>query len=142
MAKNMNIDYDKYLNKAFLVDTFKWESTQAVGTVVGSYTFPDAALVSNFLKVPFINSSLFRCRAKAIIQVIGTPQHQGILLASAEPVTTKKVGLQYINNSMNAPHSFLIANTSTCTELELPFYSNTKLLRTDSEPADSVQLEL
>jgi hypothetical protein len=136
MAKNMNIDYDKYLNKAFLVDTFKWESTQAVGTVVGSYTFPDAALVSNFLKVPFINSSLFRCRAKAIIQVIGTPQHQGILLASAEPVTTKKVGLQYINNSMNAPHSFLIANTSTCTELELPFYSNTKLLRTDSEPAD------
>jgi len=136
MGKYMDIDYSKYLNKPFLVKTFDWSTTDNVGALVSSLTFPNDALVSNFLRVPFLNSSLFRCRAKAIIQIIGTPQHQGILLASSEPVTTKSTGLQYINNSMNAPHSFLVANVSTCTELELPFYSSTKLLRTDSEPSE------
>ena len=136
MAKNMEIDYSKYLNKPFLVNTFKWNTTDAAFTNLVNLPFPDSVYVSNFLKVPFINSSLFRCKAKAIIQVIGTPQHQGILLASSEPIHKVQQGQQYINDAMNAPHSFLVANVSTCTELELPFYSNTKLLRTDADASE------
>lgn len=136
MAPRTDIDYSKYLNKAFLVKTFTWNTTDTQFSKVGEVQLPSDIHFNNFLKVPFNNSSMFRCKAKAYIQVIGTPQHQGIIIASAQPYSANDIGREYINNMMNAPHGFLIANTSSVIELELPFYSNTKVLRTDSVSND------
>jgi hypothetical protein len=129
VPKDLLIDYQAYLNKPFLVGSYKWQDTAGVGVSLVQLNCPSDILKSAYLKIPFENSSLYRCKAKVLVQVLGTAQHQGILLVAAQPAfDTSMSGAIHMNDRLNAPHTFLCASSSTSVELEIPFYSNSKLL--------------
>jgi hypothetical protein len=128
----MEMDYSRILNKPYFVSNVTWSTSQtAVGTHIGRFDVPSGILNNSLVKLPFFASTYFRAKIKAILQVSGTPMHQGIIIASAMPAkfpsqpTTDPNLL--INSYLCAPHVFLSANESTPVLLEVPFYVNTKL---------------
>jgi hypothetical protein len=140
----LEMDYTRYLNKPFLIKTLSWPTSAAAFSSLGTITLPYDLYLNDFLKVPFFHSAMFRARGTVYLQVAGTPLHQGILLAASQALCTVGGGNTgnrlYVNNYMNAPHSFLLANNASSIGLEAPFYVNSKLLRCDSNANDVVDL--
>lgn len=122
------MDFSRILNKPFLVGRFDWVTGDSRGAIVGSMLFPRVMLSNYLANVPFRSSTLYRMRACVILQVSGTPMHQGLLLAAAIPP-----GLQPEDPTqlLQAPHSFLNANESTPVCIEIPFYSRCPLAKTN-----------
>lgn len=137
VSSDFLMDYTRILNKPFRVGTVKWTTTNNRNTFLDILKFPEMVLANPLAAVPFDASTMYRCKASLILQVSGTPMHQGTLLAAALPIgygtaiNPTITGLNATNTLMAAPHVFLSANESTPATLEIPFYPNSKLTKCD-----------
>lgn len=139
----LKMDFSRILNKPYYIATIPWTTTNLEGAelfttsgapFVSGFNVPDSIFLNALSKIPFQASTLYRGKVRLIIQVAGTPMHQGCVLFSAQPVGFQ-VGVNTLSNRINslmaAPHVFAFANESTAVSLEVPFYFNTKLGKTD-----------
>jgi hypothetical protein len=131
IPKNLLMNFSNILDKPYLISSFKWTTAQAQYTNMFYLDLPSAALTNALASIPFNASALYRTKMCIILQVLGTPMHQGMLLASSLPYPGLNVDRYAINSYLQAPHVFLAANESTPVCLEVPFYSNTKLRKCD-----------
>lgn len=129
VPRSLRQDFSRILDKPVLVKTVQWTTARNAHESIAIIDFPEAALINEVARVPFRTSCLYRTKMCAYIQVTGTPQHQGTLLASALPFPGVLPTSLTMNTYLQAPHIFLSANESTPVCLEIPFYSNTKLRR-------------
>lgn len=127
----LEMDYSVILNKPFLLDTVDWPNTATRHSLLLSYELPGDVLANALAEIPFTASVYYRAKISMVFQVSGTPMHQGILLASAQPLNNLDGSIDRINSYLSAPHVFLHANESTSVALEIPFYVNSKLAPID-----------
>jgi len=66
-------------------------------------------------------------RACVLLQLSGTPMHQGLLLGAVTPTNN----LPAMQSMLSAPHAFMNANESTPVCIEVPFYFTVQLARTN-----------
>jgi hypothetical protein len=135
---SLKMDFSRILNKPFFIRNVNWVNTAPAFTVLSNISIPGDLLLNQLAKVPFASSVLYRAKITLIMQVSGTPMHEGMLIAAAfpngyEPTTGTSAAnaRAYIGSYMSAPHVFMSANESTPVALEVPFYVNGKLDRTD-----------
>lgn len=139
----LKMDFTRILNKPYYIATVPWSTVATVGTELfansgapftAGFNVPDSIFLNALSKIPFQSSTLYRGKVRLLIQVAGTPMHQGCLLFSAQPPGFQ-VGVNTLPNRFNSlmagPHVFAFANESTAVSLEVPFYFNTKLGKTD-----------
>lgn len=139
----LKMDFTRILNKPYYIATIPWSTSNLSGTelftnsgapFVNGFNIPDSIFLNSLSKIPFQASTLYRGKVRLIVQIAGTPMHQGCVLFSAQPVGFQ-VGVSTASNRFNsllaAPHVFAFANESTAVSLEVPFYFNTKLGKTD-----------
>jgi hypothetical protein len=140
IPEQMGMDFSRILNKPFLVGKFNWSTSDTRHSCPVDLSLPSAILTNlpcgASLRVPFDAAALYRANLKIILQVSGTPMHQGTLLVTSIPkgcsLTTVSGNLSSrLSTYMAAPHTFLYANGSSSVSLEVPFYANTKFLATD-----------
>jgi hypothetical protein len=140
MYKPVEMDYSLFLGKPFLVGVVPWSNLATQYLNIASFVFPIDFYSNPFLATPFARSSFFRCKARAIVQVSGTPLHQGILLVSAmPPAGVNYAGRIILNSRLNAPHACIAACEAGSVSIDLPFYANSKLLRCDLGTNDVVK---
>lgn len=137
---NMAMDFSRIVNKPFRVGTFVWSNTNSRFDVISVLPLPSSLLsflpCGSTLRAPFEVAALYRTKMKLLFQVSGTSMHQGTLIVAAMPYdfasqTVDGNRASRIASYMSAPHTFLYANGSSSTTLEVPFYANTKFLYTD-----------
>lgn len=139
----LKMDFTRILNKPYYIATIPWSTVNLQGVELftdsgapftSGFNIPDSIFLNALSRIPFQASTLYRGKVRLIIQIAGTPMHQGCVLFSAQPVGFQ-VGsntlLNRFNSLMAAPHVFAFANESTAVSLEVPFYFNTKLGKTD-----------
>lgn len=161
VSPEMRIDFSRFVGKPFHLATTQWTTAQAVATDILSMGMPSSVLSLNRnASAPFDLAALYNLRACFLVQIAGTPMHNGILIASVVPrvVNTTNDGSSILHTYQTAPHAFLYANSSSAICVEVPWYSNTKLRFTPSvndaqdqlglaptpiaTPADYAQLKL
>jgi len=142
VPKDLSIDYSKILNKPFFIGNIDWNTTQGSGVLLNHLEIPFSILTNELSKYPFNTSVLYRAKVSLIYQVAATPMHQGTVIVAAVPVGTHLALIEQptllFNKMMTAPHAFLYANESTSIRVQVPFYSNSKLVNTD-ERGDTFQ---
>lgn len=129
------MNYDQILDKPFLVTTIPWSTATTNFTELWRLPFPSSIMSNPLAKVPFNASALYQAKMCCMLQVSGTPMHQGLLLVAALPH-----GIPTIvnpNQILSAPHVFLNATESTSVCLECPMYTPTSLYRTQ-DPTSQV----
>lgn len=132
------MDFSRILNKPFFISNVNWPTTSVAFSVLQEIKIPADILLNNLAKVPFESSVFYRCKISLILQVAGTSMHQGTIIASALPIgvdpipgQTPAIVRSQMGSLMCAPHVFLSANEATPAALEIPFYVNGKLDKTD-----------
>jgi hypothetical protein len=133
MPLDLKMDYSRILQKPFLVFTAPWEAITAPFASLTNLSIPSAILGNALAKIPFTSTVAFRAKLCLMIQVAGTPMHSGTLLVTALPMKIPGALLSNRGSIMAAPHAFCHANESTAVCLEVPFYSNSKLLYSDPD---------
>lgn len=133
---NLKMDFSRILNKPYFIKNITWTNSNAQYSVINVTRIPLDIFNNALAKIPFEASTLYRAKLSVLLQVAGTPMHQGILLASAVPIgyasdPTFVGSKQIVNSLMAAPHVFLNANEQTSTRLRVPFYVNSPLDKTD-----------
>ena len=133
---SLKMDFSRILNKPYFVKNITWNSSATQYSLIDVTRIPLEIFNNALAKIPFESSTLYRAKMSVLLQVAGTPMHQGILIASAVPIgfTSDPTFLgskQVINSLMAAPHVFLNANEQTSTRLRIPFYVNSPLDKTD-----------
>jgi len=136
LPRELKMDFDRILNKPFLIDVQQWDTTTAAMTNLITKPFPTSMLDNDQLRAPFRFAAKYRMKACMMLQVTGTPLHQGIILASAVPRYCVKPSRLTVNSLLQSPHVFLSANEATPACLEIPFYSQTKLRNTFTAEAN------
>lgn len=133
LPQKLEMDYSRILNKPYFVKNVTWRDTDILNKKLGSFNIPGDILINELAKIPFKASVYYRAKVKAIVQVSGTPMHQGCVIASALPAGFPNyVRKEYIRNTlMCCPHVFLLANEATPGEVEIPFYVQGKLAAID-----------
>jgi len=140
IPEQIGMDFSRILNKPFLVGKFNWSTSDTRYSSPLDLSLPSAILQNlpcgASLRVPFDAAALYRANLKIILQVSGTPMHQGTLLVTSVPKGCSFSTLSgdlasRVSSYMAAPHTFLYANGSSSVSLEVPFYANTKYLATD-----------
>jgi len=133
VPESLKMDFSRILNKPFFIKNISWDTAAATHSQIGVIGIPSEILVNALAKIPFQSAAFFRSKVVLIMQVSGTPMHQGIVLASAIPRlgTIATVASMNVNRALMAPHVFLSANEATPVILEVPFYSPTKLRNVD-----------
>lgn len=131
----LEMDYSRILNKPFFVKNIIWNATSPIARVLGTVKIPLDILINQLALVPFNASVFYRSKITLLLQVSGTPMHQGTVIAAAHPIgsfgRTINGNILDLGSYMCAPHVFLSANQSTSAALEVPFYCNGKLEYTD-----------
>jgi len=127
----LKMDFDKFVNKPWYVATFPWMTSDPKFTDISTISIPTSLLVNPQLQAPFQFAAKYRLKACFMLQVTGTPMHQGTLLASVVPTNCVSTTRAAVNCNLQAPHAFLSANEATPVCIEIPFYSNTKLRSPD-----------
>jgi len=127
--KSVKMDFSTILNKPFFCNNYTWATGMPAYSTVANINFPTNALSGSLATAPFYFSSLCRIRGCFNLQVSGTSMHQGLLLAAAVPADQVAIG---INQLLCAPHVFLNANEATPVCLEMPYYSPSNLIKTNS----------
>jgi len=128
VPKDLEMDFSRILNKPFLIDIYNWTASTTVYSNLFEVTLPTALLSNALASVPFTSSALFRMKMCVLLQVSGTPMHQGLLLAGVIPSQFTPI---HPTQLLMAPHTFLNANESTSVCIEVPFYQRTPLGRTN-----------
>lgn len=136
--KEYKMNFDKILNKPFLVTTIPWSDTAFINTELWRLPFPSSIMSNPLAKIPFNASTFFQARMCCMLQVSGTPMHQGLILVAAVPHSTPQITNP--NQILSAPHVFLNANEATSVCLECPMYYNASLVRTQDSAASSSNL--
>jgi len=134
----LEMDYSRILNKPYFVKNLTFTTANVAGDTLGQLLIPGDILSNDLAKIPFQASVFYRVKVTLILQISGTPMHQGMLLAAAFPNGYLDRPADSVNNTtlklnsyMCAPHVFLAANESTSVALEIPFYVNGKLAKVD-----------
>jgi hypothetical protein len=130
IPRELKMNFDVILDKPYYVKDVPWTTNDAIFTQIGVLNIPDDILVNQMLQVPFNTAAKYRTKMKLLIQVAGTPQHQGTVIVAAMPGSSITPSRDSFNSMLQAPHVFLSANESTPVALEVPFYSQTKLRNT------------
>jgi len=125
----LEMDYSRILNKPYFIKNIPW-TTASVGNLA-NISIPTDILTNPLARIPFSASVFYRARLNVVLQVAGTPMHQGCILASAVPLGCLANTIYDMNTRMCAPHAFLYANESTAVNVEVPFYVNSKLQLVD-----------
>jgi len=132
----LKMDFSRILNKPYFIKNIVWTNTSAQFAVIDVTRIPLDIFNNALAKIPFEASTLYRAKMSILLQVAGTPMHQGILIAAAMPIgfasdPTYTGVRRSLNSLMAAPHVFLNANEQTSTRLRVPFYVNSPLDKTD-----------
>lgn len=132
LPPKLEMDYSVILNKPFFIRNITWSNTSVVGQVLTAINIPSDILTNPLVRVPFNASVYYRAKISVVLQVAGTPMHNGLLIAAALPnggdnMWQSPSNLINMNKYMAAPHAFLSANEATPVVLEVPFYVNSKL---------------
>lgn len=122
------MNFDRILNKPFLVTTVKWSTTANIFTELWRLPFPSSIMSNPLAKVPFNSATFYQARMCCMLQVSGTPMHQGLILVAAVPHGTPAITNP--NQLLSAPHVFLNATESTSVCLECPMYTPSTLYKT------------
>lgn len=130
MPSQGRLDFDSILNKPFLIGTATWNTSSAKFAELIRIGFPSSIMTNALAKVPFVYSTYYNLKMCVMLQVSGTPMHQGILLAATIPHAAPTVIRP--NQLLSAPHVFLNANESTAVCLEAPMYVPTSTYLTPS----------
>lgn len=133
---SLKMDFSRILNKPYFIKNITWDTTGTQFSLLDVTKIPLDIFNNALAKIPFESSTLYRAKMSILLQVAGTPMHQGIILAGAMPVGYASDPLsvgskQLVNSLMAAPHVFLNANEQTSARLRIPFYVNTLLDKTD-----------
>lgn len=141
LPRDYKMDYDLIVDKPFLVTVTNWATTNTQFTELARHAFPTAAITNPTITAPFSTSTFNQLRMCALLQVSGTPTHQGLILAAAIPHGSPTI--ENPNQVLCAPHVFLNASEATSVCLELPFYSPATLRRNNVPGliADDTQVE-
>jgi len=139
---NNRQDYSHLLNKPFFVKTVDWTTSDAFASILTTNVLVPADIVSNaLLAVPFLSMAKWKGKMCAIVQVVGTPQHQGTLIAYAyPPYLRSEENSSQPMEALAAPHVLLSANQSTSACLELPFYCASNLAECFVRTTDAVAI--
>lgn len=129
------MNFDQIVDKPFLITVSNWATTNNQFTELARFAFPSAAITNPTIIAPFSTSTFNQLKMCALLQVSGTPTHQGLILAAAIPHGCPPI--EHPNQVLCAPHVFLNASEATSVCLELPFYSNTTLKRNNIPYAQS-----
>lgn len=127
------MNYDQILNKPFLVTSINWTTATPSLTEHWRLPFPSSMMSNPLARVPFTSSTFFQARMCCMLQVSGTPMHQGLILVAAVPHGCPKIVNP--NQILSAPHVFLNATESTSVCLECPMYTPSTLYRTNEATA-------
>lgn len=131
--KEFKMNFDQILDKPFLVTTINWTTAAANFTELWRLPFPSSIMSNPLARVPFESAVFYQARMCCMLQVSGTPMHQGLLLVAAVPHGTPKI--ENANQILSAPHVFLNATESTSVCLECPMYTPSSLYRTNAANA-------
>lgn len=124
------MNYEKILDKPFLVTTINWSTTAPNFQELWRLPFPSCIMSNPLARVPFEASTYFQAKMCCMLQVSGTPMHQGLILVAAVP--TGAPAVINPNQILSAPHVFLNATESTSVCLECPMYTPSTLYRTQA----------
>lgn len=151
----LKMDYDVILNKPFYLNSIPWTTSNARKSYISTLRIPGDVLNNALSQIPFTASVYYRAKVALVLQVSGTPMHQGCLLAACSPInnfTRNTTNWDFaINRLLASPHVFLNANESTPVVLEVPFYVNSPLAAIDqtnttifggNNSADYAQVEI
>jgi len=122
------MNFDQILDKPFLVTTISWSTGATNFTELWRLPFPSSIMSNPLAKIPFDAATFFQARMCCMLQVSGTPMHQGLILVAALPHNTPAITNP--NQILCAPHVFLNATESTSVCLECPMYTPSTLYRT------------
>lgn len=134
------MNFDQILNKPFLVNTINWSTTDTANSELPRLQFPSAIMTNPLARVPFNSATFYQAKMCCMLQVSGTPMHQGLLLIAAVPHKTPNI--YNANAILCAPHVFLNASESTSVCLECPMYTPSTLYRTIANDVTSANLLL
>lgn len=124
----MEMDFTAILDKPYLIGTYNWDTTKLTNDLIFKIKIPEDLLVNFMAGAPFNYSTYMQGKVCLMMQVSGTPMHQGTLIAASIPVNSPRV--DHINQILSAPHVFLQANEATPVCLECPMYIPGTLYRT------------
>lgn len=127
IPQEMEMDFSRLINKPFFVDNVSYTTASTVQTDLIRLGIPSGILDNYLANVPFKSSCLFRMKACVLLQLSGTPMHQGLLLGAVTPTNF----IPSYQSLLVAPHAFMNANESTPVCIEVPFYFNVELARTN-----------
>jgi hypothetical protein len=122
------MNFDQILDKPFLVTTISWSTSATNFTELWRLPFPTAFLTNPLARFPFNSTTYYQGKMCCMLQVSGTPMHQGIVLVAAVPHGTPVINS--INQLLPAPHVFLNATEATSVCLECPMYTPSTLYHT------------
>ena len=133
---NLKMDYSRILNKPYFIKNVNWSTVGSQFSILDVTRIPLDIFNNALAKIPFESSTLYRAKISVLLQVAGTPMHQGIVIAAAMPIgfasdPSYSGSSKSLNSLMAAPHVFLNANEQTSARLRIPFYVNTSLDKTD-----------
>jgi hypothetical protein len=133
---NLKMDYSRILNKPYFIKNVNWSTVGTQFSILDVTRIPLDIFNNALAKIPFESSTLYRAKISVLLQVAGTPMHQGIVIAAAMPIgfasdPSYTGSSKSLNSLMAAPHVFLNANEQTSARLRIPFYVNTSLDKTD-----------
>jgi len=132
------MNFDQILDKPFLVTTISWSTTATNFSELWRLPFPSCIMSNPLAKVPFDSAAFFQARMCCMLQVSGTPMHQGLILVAAVPHGTPII--TNANQILSAPHVFLNATESTSVCLECPMYTPSTVYRTQDPNATTNNL--
>jgi hypothetical protein len=133
---DLKMDYSRILNKPYFIKNVNWSTVGTQFSILDVTRIPLDIFNNALAKIPFESSTLYRAKISVLLQVAGTPMHQGIVIAAAMPIgfasdPSYTGSSKSLNSLMAAPHVFLNANEQTSARLRIPFYVNTSLDKTD-----------
>lgn len=131
MPPSMYTEYNQLIDKPFYIGSTSWTTSNVSFSTLGRVSIPSTVSANTLASIPFRVAQKYRMQACVLFQVMGTPQHQGTLVAASLPSVAPEFTRNSMNSFMQAPHVFLSANEATPVCLEVPFYSNTKLQNTN-----------
>lgn len=134
VSKEFKMEFNQILNKPFLVNTISWSTTNFAFTELTRLPFPSSVMTNYLARVPFNSAAFYQAKMCCMLQVSGTPMHQGLLLVAAVPHGTPMIN--HPNQILSAPHVFLNACESTSSCLECPMYTPSTLRKTQ-DPSHS-----
>lgn len=134
-------DISTVVEREYPVGTITWTGSNAVGTLIGTISFPEV-----LFNIPFIVSKLkdyrfFRGSVKVTVRISGSTFLSGALLVSADAA----VGADFGNsrdaslvNSSGFPHMIMSAASASAIEFDLPWMWQDPFIDLVNHPAAAI----